>query len=167
MFSHAEYITGIGTGNSTAIAPADESIVVGQGLGIGKYGVTAKVTTGIEALSKNMDKVATIVKDELGIKADGIEKLQLDVFGFSRGAAAARHFVNVVLDGEKGEFSTTFSKACQEAKFPLVYGFDWNESNELKANCEITFAGLFDTVASVVNIFLKFPFGPRSQYTHG
>ncbi|EOI6422529.1 TPA: DUF2235 domain-containing protein [Vibrio cholerae] len=155
MFSHAEYITGIGTGNSTAIAPADESIVVGQGLGIGKYGVTAKVTTGIEALSKNMDKVATIVKDELGIKADGIEKLQLDVFGFSRGAAAARHFVNVVLDGEKGEFSTTFSKACQEAKFPLVYGFDWNESNELKANCEITFAGLFDTVASVVNIFSK------------
>lgn len=117
MFSHAEYITGIGTGNSTAIAPADESIVVGQGLGIGKYGVTAKVTTGIEALSKNMDKVATIVKDELGIKADGIEKLQLDVFGFSRGAAAARHFVNVVLDGEKVNFRLRFQKHVRKLNF--------------------------------------------------
>ncbi|ENM5748504.1 T6SS phospholipase effector Tle1-like catalytic domain-containing protein [Vibrio mimicus] len=153
--SYAEYITGIGTGNSTAIAPADESIVVGQGLGIGDYGVTAKVTTGIKALSNNMTRVVSIIKDELGIKADGIGKLQFDVFGFSRGAAAARHFVNVVLDDEQGEFSTTFSKACQDANFPLMYGFDWDEADELKANCEITFAGLFDTVASVVNLISK------------
>ncbi|MEF3022716.1 DUF2235 domain-containing protein [Vibrio mimicus] len=154
--NYAEYITGIGTGNSTAIAPADESIVVGQGLGIGDYGVTAKVTTGIQTLSKNMREVIGDFKEKnVEIKADGIEKLQFDVFGFSRGAAAARHFVNVVLDGEQGEFSTTFSKSCQDANFPLMYGFDWDEVDELKANCEITFAGLFDTVASVVNIFSK------------
>ncbi|EMK6837967.1 DUF2235 domain-containing protein [Vibrio cholerae] len=155
MFSHAEYITGIGTGNSTAIAPADESIVVGQGLGIGKYGVTAKVTTGIQALSQNIEQVISTFEKVLEMKVDGIEKLQFDVFGFSRGAAAARHFINMVLDGENGEFAKTFTLGCQKADLPLIYAFDWGEVDEIKANCEITFAGLFDTVASVVNIFSK------------
>ncbi|GIC16609.1 VgrG protein [Vibrio cholerae] len=155
MFSHAEYITGIGTGNSTAIAPADESIVVGQGLGIGKYGVTAKVTTGIQTLSQNIEQVTSTFEKVLEMKVDGIEKLQFDVFGFSRGAAAARHFINMVLDGENGEFAKTFTLGCQKADLPLIYAFDWGEVDEIKANCEITFAGLFDTVASVVNIFSK------------
>ncbi|RBM40327.1 phospholipase effector Tle1 domain-containing protein [Vibrio tarriae] len=155
MFSHAEYITGIGTGNSTAIAPADESIVVGQGLGIGKYGVTAKVTTGIQTLSQNIEQVTSTFETVLKMKVDGIEKLQFDVFGFSRGAAAARHFINMVLDGENGEFAKTFTLGCQKADLPLIYAFDWDEVDEIKANCEITFAGLFDTVASVVNIFSK------------
>ncbi|EII3003502.1 DUF2235 domain-containing protein [Vibrio cholerae] len=154
-FNYAEYVTGIGTGNSTAIAPADESIVVGQGLGIGKYGVTAKVTTGIQTLSQNIERVASTFVKKLEVVVDGIEKLQFDVFGFSRGAAAARHFINVVLDGENGEFAKTFTLGCQKANLPLIYDFDWDESDEMKANCEITFAGLFDTVASVVNIFSK------------
>ncbi|ENM5758034.1 DUF2235 domain-containing protein [Vibrio mimicus] len=159
-FNYAEYITGIGTGNSTAIAPADESIVVGQGLGIGDYGVTAKVTTGIQTLSQNMVKVASAFENELEIKVDGIEKLQFDVFGFSRGAAAARHFINVVLDGEKGEFAKAFTLGCQQADLPLTYDFDWDEVDKIKAKCEITFAGLFDTVASVVNITSRnSPFG--------
>ncbi|ENM5872990.1 DUF2235 domain-containing protein [Vibrio mimicus] len=152
--NYAEYITGIGTGNSTAIAPADESIVVGQGLGIGDYGVTAKVMTGIQTLSQNIERVASAFVKKLEV-VDGIEKLQFDVFGFSRGAAAARHFINVVLDGENGEFAKTFTLGCQKANLPLIYDFDWDESDEMKANCEITFAGLFDTVASVVNIFSK------------
>ncbi|MBJ6907600.1 DUF2235 domain-containing protein, partial [Vibrio cholerae] len=83
-FTYAEYVTGIGTGNSTAIAPADESIVVGQGLGIGKYGVTAKVTTGIQTLSQNIERVASTFVKKLEVVVDGIEKLQFDVFGFSR-----------------------------------------------------------------------------------
>ncbi|WP_119566735.1 T6SS phospholipase effector Tle1-like catalytic domain-containing protein [Vibrio cholerae] len=154
-FSYAEYITGIGTGNSTAIAPADESTVIGQGLGIGDYGVTAKVITGIQTLSQNIEHVTSTFEKVLEMKIDGIEKLQFDVFGFSRGAAAARHFINMVLDGENGEFAKTFTLGCQKADLPLIYAFDWDEVDEIKANCEITFAGLFDTVASVVNIFSK------------
>ncbi|CSC74721.1 VgrG [Vibrio cholerae] len=61
----------------------------------------------------------------------------------------------MVLDGENGEFAKTFTLGCQKANLPLIYDFDWDESDEMKANCEITFAGLFDTVASVVNIFSK------------
>lgn len=156
VFTHAEYVTGIGTGNSKNIEPADES-TFGQGLGIGQYGVTAKVTTGVKQLSDNMHMVVSQIFAQLGDDVDGINKIQFDVFGFSRGAAAARHFINVVLDGEQGEFAQAFSKACQKSGVPLAYGFDWDEADEAKANCEITFAGLFDTVASVVDL-LSFDF---------
>lgn len=156
VFTHAEYVTGIGTGNSKNIEPADES-TFGQGLGIGQYGVTEKVTTGVKQLSDNMHMVVSQIFAQLGDDVDGINKIQFDVFGFSRGAAAARHFINVVLDGEQGEFAQAFSKACQKSGFPLVSGFDWSEADEAKASCEITFAGLFDTVASVVDL-LSFDF---------
>ncbi|MDE1358994.1 DUF2235 domain-containing protein [Vibrio aestuarianus] len=156
VFTHAEYVTGIGTGNSKNIEPADES-TFGQGLGIGQYGVTAKVTTGVKQLSDNMHMIVSQIFAQLGDDVDGINKIQFDVFGFSRGAAAARHFINVVLDGEQGEFAQAFSKACQKSGVPLAYGFDWDEADEAKANCEITFAGLFDTVASVVDL-LSFDF---------
>lgn len=156
VFTHAEYVTGIGTGNSKNIEPADES-TFGQGLGIGQYGVTAKVTTGVKQLSDNMHMVVSQIFAQLGDDVDGINKIQFDVFGFSRGAAAARHFINVVLDGEQSEFAQTFSKACQKSGIPLAHGFDWDEADEAKASCEITFAGLFDTVASVVDL-LSFDF---------
>ncbi|EKO3990640.1 DUF2235 domain-containing protein [Vibrio fluvialis] len=160
-FSHPQYVTGIGTGNSTNISPADESRI-GQGLGTGKYGVTAKVSTGIDQLSKAMRVVASDVFEQVSPYIDGISKLQFDVFGFSRGAAAARHFVNVVLDGKHGEFVPVFSKACANAGLPLKFGFDWDEKDEGKASCEISFAGLFDTVASVVDL-LSFDFSTHTD----
>ncbi|ELI5737580.1 DUF2235 domain-containing protein [Vibrio fluvialis] len=160
-FSHAQYVTGIGTGNSTNISPADESLI-GQGLGTGKYGVTAKVSTGIDQLSKSMEDVASDIRSQAGPDIDGISKLQFDVFGFSRGAAAARHFVNVVLDGKHGEFAPAFSKACDKSGLALKFGFDWNEKDERKASCEISFAGLFDTVASVVDL-LSFDFSTHTD----
>ncbi len=52
MFSHAEYITGIGTGNSTAIASADESIVVGQGLGLANMVLQTKSQQGFKHFLK-------------------------------------------------------------------------------------------------------------------
>ncbi|ASG01286.1 MULTISPECIES: T6SS phospholipase effector Tle1-like catalytic domain-containing protein [Vibrio] len=156
-YSIAEYVTGIGTGNSTNIAPADESEIFGQGAGIGKYGVTAKVSTSIEQLSTSIINIKSVFAEADPNTVDGFNKLQFDVFGFSRGAAAARHFINVVLDGEQGEFAQAFSKACQKSGIPLAYGFDWSEADEAKASCEITFAGLFDTVASVVDL-LSFDF---------
>lgn len=147
-YLHSEYITGIGTGNSQAIEPADESLL-GQGTGIGKYGVTAKVTTGIEQLEESIADFSGDISDTY----DGINKLQFDVFGFSRGAAAARHFINVVLDGECGEFGQAFNKACKRNNLVLSTDFDWGESSVENSSCEITFAGLFDTVASVVHLF--------------
>ncbi|NAW92085.1 MULTISPECIES: phospholipase effector Tle1 domain-containing protein [unclassified Vibrio] len=157
IYTDAVYITGIGTGNDTNIAPADESEIFGQGAGIGQYGVTAKVISSIDQLTGNLDALKAKFASAQPNTVDGLDKLQFDVFGFSRGAAAARHFINVVLDGEQGEFAQAFSKACQKSGISLAYGFDWSEADEAKASCEITFAGLFDTVASVVDL-LSFDF---------
>ncbi|MGY3569963.1 T6SS phospholipase effector Tle1-like catalytic domain-containing protein [Vibrio paucivorans] len=143
LLTYAEYISGIGTGNTTDIAPAEESLW-GQGTGTGKYGVTDKVDTAIEQLLSRMRNIGST----MSMYADGFRKLQFDVFGFSRGAAAARHFINVVLSGKEGQFAVSFVEACKQNKIALTEDFDWEENS----CCEITFAGLFDTVASIVSL---------------
>ncbi|MBF4302265.1 DUF2235 domain-containing protein, partial [Vibrio anguillarum] len=95
---------------------------------IGKYGVTAKVSTSVDQLSTSIMELKSTFANAQSNIVDGFNKLQFDVFGFSRGAAAARHFINVVLDGEQSEFAQTFSKACQKSGIPLAYGFDWDEA---------------------------------------
>jgi len=146
VFNHAQYITGIGTGNSTDIAPADEDEIPGQSLGLGKYGVIAKVETGIEQVCKQLEEIILFIESNY-FSIDGFSKLEFDVFGFSRGAAAARHFVNVALDGQEGLFSTTFIEKCKLNKVALSKSFDWSNNN----NCEVAFVGVFDTVAAIMN----------------
>ncbi len=145
VFNHAQYITGIGTGNSTDIAPADEDEIPGQSLGLGKYGVIAKVETGIEQVCQQLRRIMLQIEDSVSI--DGFNKLEFDVFGFSRGAAAARHFVNVALDGQEGLFATKFIESCRRNKVALNKSFDWSSTN----HCEVAFVGVFDTVAAIMN----------------
>ena len=92
----------------------------GQALGLGEYGVEAKVETAIEHIVDSFNLIKQQLTD---IQADGVNKIELDVFGFSRGAAAARHFINVVLDGEQGEFVPKFVGACQQNELALQAGF--------------------------------------------
>lgn len=149
VFVHPEYITGIGTGNEQDnTKPADESVVPGQAFGTGDYGVIAKVETGISALCENLKQIRQS-RAYAAAMADGISKLELDVFGFSRGAAAARHFTNVIVDGEKGLFATKFTEACKSNSISLKSGFDWS-SNE---SIYIKFVGVFDTVAAIFDPF--------------
>ncbi|WP_045405415.1 phospholipase effector Tle1 domain-containing protein [Vibrio jasicida] len=146
-FIHKEYITGIGTSNSTAIAKAEESVLAGQALGLGDWGVVGKTTTAIENVCNSLPSILTSL-DSSGKPVDAITKIEFDVFGFSRGSAAARNFVNAVLDGEEGEFVQAFIPVCQREQIALSGGFDWSSND----NCQIKFAGLFDTVASIINI---------------
>ncbi|PNH98684.1 phospholipase effector Tle1 domain-containing protein [Vibrio diazotrophicus] len=148
VFSHAQYITGIGTGNSTAHEKAYESSI-GLGTGRGDYGIIGKVETGIEQVCEQLGDTLSLIETVSGTKIDGFRKLEFDVFGFSRGAAAARHFINTVLHGKQSLFAIEFSKACRELKAgnKLTGGFEWS-SNEC---CEVMFAGLFDTVAAVLD----------------
>lgn len=140
-----EYITGIGTGNDTDnTKPADESVYIGQATGLGEYGVEAKVDTGIKQLCSNLASLKR-KREYSELAVDGIGKIELDTFGFSRGAAAARHFANVVIDGETGSFAKEFVEACKTHKIGLKSGFDWSK-NEF---CHIKFIGLFDTVAAI------------------
>ncbi|UPQ89061.1 T6SS phospholipase effector Tle1-like catalytic domain-containing protein [Vibrio sinaloensis] len=150
-YAISEYITGIGTGNEVDIKPADES-VFGMGTGIGDYGVVQKVNNGVEKIIKNIAHLKRVFDTELPARVDGIGKLKFDVFGFSRGAAAARHFINVATEGSSGSFAKLFSEECQKKKLGLPASFDWDVEDEEESSCEIAFAGLFDTVASIVHL---------------
>jgi len=154
------YITGIGTGNDTDnTKPADEPVVsgvlMGQAFGGGPYGILKKVATAIELIGSQLktylDKADSIeIKNETDVSYDGIAKIEFDVFGFSRGSAAARHFINVILDGENGDFAKHTKAVCKDEKITLAPEFKWKEVEQNKLI--IKFAGLFDTVASVIDI---------------
>jgi propanediol utilization protein len=75
-----QYVEGIGTKKD------EEDDVLGSALGRSSWGILGRVEQGI----------ADVVKEQFSVipKTKKINKIVFDVFGFSRGAAAARHFCN-------------------------------------------------------------------------
>ena len=139
------YVEGIGTLDGKG------DFTSGFAFGTGKTGVRAKVKEGIKKIGK---KLKGQVKDK------EIEELTFNVYGFSRGATAARNFVHEVTK-EKGDekdednmqsvVSGLLIKPLK-TKFNAPYGW---LGEQLKANglkkvhaVKINFAGLFDTVSS-------------------
>lgn len=128
------YIEGMGTTNYGA---DDEK---GKGLGEGPTGIPGKVE---KACKEAAIKIKNLL-DRSG--AEKINILRIDVFGFSRGAAAARHFIyKITRKIYKGRHVRT-------RKLITSYG---TLGTELKANevkqpllLEIRFTGLYETVAS-------------------
>lgn len=80
------YIEGIGTVDGKTDNDTLGLPVRGAGLGVAERGIKAKVTKGCI-------KGAEAIKSRFGSKE--IDVLSVNVYGFSRGAAAARHFVQV------------------------------------------------------------------------
>lgn len=156
-YSHSEYITGIGTGNEIDIAPAKES-TFGQVFGTGEYGVIEKTETAIQQILNSLDLVIDNIQERASI--DGFSKFEFDVFGFSRGSAAARNFINAVLDNNEQQLKTKLIQKCQNRKWPLGVPneFSWEHNH----HCEITFAGLFDTVAAIGD-FTDLDFSPHND----
>lgn len=108
----AVYIDGIGTTRYQA------DNLAGGVLGQGKTGVTARARSAFREITKELIK-----NNEGKLPAE----CQLNVYGFSRGAAAARHFVHLV----------------NEKNAKQGYPKDWADMN-----VNISFVGLFDTVSS-------------------
>ncbi|MFJ1492205.1 T6SS phospholipase effector Tle1-like catalytic domain-containing protein [Capnocytophaga canis] len=79
------YIEGIGTEEE------QDDNTIGLALGQGDTGIRAKVRKGCKELVKKIDTEVKKIKKEK--KEIGFINLTLDVFGFSRGAAAARNFI--------------------------------------------------------------------------
>ncbi|MBC8649029.1 type IV secretion protein Rhs [Pseudomonas sp. MTM4] len=122
------YVTGIGTTTGEK-----DSQFPGQALGRGDTGVEAKVDEGFSLITQALDTFQqTNPSSVLGA-------LELDIFGFSRGAAAARHFANQVNKRVQGPLGALRRKG----KFVPGPGFDWHH------NVTINFIGLFDTVAAI------------------
>jgi len=108
--------------------------------GVGKTGVVARVEQSPEKIVKQL---RLLQKQNPNVI---IEKIEFDIFGFSRGAAAARHFANEVLKGEH----SILANALPPGSPALSGGFNWR----LYAEVTINFIGLFDTVAAIANPWL-------------
>lgn len=100
--------------------------IIGMATGLGETGVPAQV-------ERLFSEAALRISDIAG--RSRIESLTVDLFGFSRGAAAARHAVNEILRGRGGGMASSL----------LRFGLAW------PAEVKIRFVGLFDTVAGIVN----------------
>ncbi|WDY56472.1 phospholipase effector Tle1 domain-containing protein [Pseudomonas sp. PSKL.D1] len=104
------YVEGIGT------TEGERDSMFAQATGRGRTGVAARVGQALEQVSEVLASYPLVPGT----------RVEFDLFGFSRGAAAARHMANQLLKGQAG----------------LPRG----------VQCEkvINFIGLFDTVAAIV-----------------
>ena len=118
------YIDGIGTEEGAADKMRD------MAFGTGERGIVAKTDKAVAALAEALRGYA-IRQPELIIN-----ELQFDIFGFSRGAAAARHFANRVFNQD-----SNIAEAIKR-------GLEGVEYRGLAAG-KTRFLGLFDTVAAV------------------
>jgi len=144
--SLAVYLEGIGT------VSGGEDDRYGQVTGRWGTGVLARVQQSSELIIERLD---SFIKHNPDVKIKGIE---VDVFGFSRGAAAARHFAN---DLHKGA-NSLLARALPAASPMLVDGFAWQVQRDITLN----FIGLFDTVAGIVSP-LVFDFSPGNARVSG
>lgn len=117
------YIEGIGT----QAGQPDSALSMGTGLGAS--GVLGCVQTFPAAFAKQY------VLFQRNNPEIIVEAIEFDLFGFSRGAAAARHFANEVLKVSGGIAAMGLAKC-----------FSWQ-----RAKVKLNFIGLFDTVTAVAD----------------
>ena len=127
---YSVYIDGIGTE-----AGLSDSLM-GQGFGVSATGVVAKTDKAILLITEKLRYALTVVNAELSAYEVVIKKFQFDIFGFSRGAAAARHFANRIQDED-----AAIIRAIREG----VSGTAFAGAPAGKTR----FIGLFDTVAAI------------------
>lgn len=164
----AWYIEGIGTVDGKTDNDTLGLPIRGAGLGVDERGIKAKVTKGCL-------KGAEGIKNKFGNKHINI--LQVNVYGFSRGAAAARHFMSVattqlnptkMINGKLKIFPPEFFELSKKEKDENVEQYFLLDKknkdsplfrhgyfgacllkNNLKINTvQFNFVGLYDTVAS-------------------
>lgn len=137
------YVSGIGT------ADGKSDSVFGQALGsslIRQFeGVVTKTDEALDKISAELTRFIKLNRDKVAIA-----KVQFDVFGFSRGAAAARHFANRVVAQD-----TAIAAAIDS-------GLDM-AGHHGKAAGEVRFLGLFDTVAAIGSLLNFYGVNGRSN----
>lgn len=138
------YLEGIGTSSG------EEDSVYGQATGMGDTGVVARVMQSPQKIQESLDR---LLGNHPNLEIKGLE---FDILGFSRGAAAARHFANEILKSESGMLASLFN--AQAPGFSAE--FDW------ATNVQINFIGLFDTVAAVADP-LSWDFSPADHHNPG
>jgi len=128
------YLEGIGTSSG------QPDSLYGQGLGIGATGALARVE---QAPALVVEKLRRLRGNNPGLV---VRRLEFDLFGFSRGAAGARHCANELLKGTK----SGLAKALPPGSPLFAPGFRWRHGQDFLIN----FIGLFDTVPGISNPLL-------------
>lgn len=131
QFNLRIYVDGIGT---TAGQPDN---LLSQGLGSGKHGVLSKVDHALGQLIPRQLTAFVASAPDVQVKA-----VEFDVFGFSRGAAAARHFVNQVNLKGLGPVGQALLRS----------GVRYAPGFEFVGGVQVGFVGLFDTVTAIGSI---------------
>lgn len=148
---YAIYIEGVGTKDLK-----DDNSSRGISYADGETGILEKVKKGSEELVQRIKMLYDREKGNSEIKIRKIV-LTLDVFGFSRGAAAARHFLFQVSHNKHLEMKTqaarnnSLDNMVEAPESELIRAL--KKEKKLSAfvkniTINIRFAGLYDTVAS-------------------
>ena len=126
------YLDGIGTSDGEGDSPFSLAT------GVGAHGVLARV-------KQSPAKILTEIRRfELSNPNRKVESIEFDIFGFSRGAAAARHFANEVSKG--GQSPLAMVLPADSSLF--IETFAWRANIDVSIN----FIGIFDTAAAVASI---------------
>lgn len=126
----AVYIDGIGT---DAGKPDSK---LGQGFGISDTGIVAKTDKAVSMLADSIQDALDAVSKKQTDCTFIIKSLQFDIFGFSRGAAAARHLANRIQSEDLAIISV------------IRQGVTGTTSNGSPSS-KTRFIGIFDTVAAI------------------
>ena len=168
------YVAGVGTvdgawQNPTLIDEGKDEVALAQAFGVSPNNL-GKTSTFIDTAynlvaddtgafykwqnwAKQYFNIIQSLKDNQLFQ--GITHIEFDVFGFSRGAALARHFVNAIKDGLPDYNKSRDGEAFGEV-FPNLLAHQDDVSSQPKhgyypdetRTCSVRFVGLFDTVGS-------------------
>ncbi|WP_422417822.1 PAAR domain-containing protein [Pseudomonas sp. GZD-222] len=126
------YLEGIGTSSGLGDS------LYSQGTGQGSTGVVARVE---QAPALVMEQLRRFRATNPQVK---VRRIEVDLFGFSRGAAAARHCANDLLKGS----GSLLARSLAAGSPLLTSDFAWRHRSDFALN----FIGLFDTVAGIVSL---------------
>jgi hypothetical protein len=126
------YIEGIGT------RAGEKDSLLGAGTGRGETGVAGRVQQAFDRIRAEIQRFQQANPD------CEINRLIVDSFGFSRGAAAARHFANEVARSSQGPLGAALRS--NDKAFSRFF------TGQYQSDIAMGFIGLFDTVASVAGL---------------
>jgi hypothetical protein len=132
------YMEGIGTTKD------GDTALRGQAFGTGATGIEAKVEEAIESIPEQINKFNFNPGDNI--------ELYFELFGFSRGAAAARNFVYKILKNESTLKAQVRPRNLTSIKINYVGLFDTVSSHGIKHSNDVKNLNL-DAIKNANNVF--------------
>jgi len=137
------YVSGVGTEDGKGDSLI--GMALGSSLLESFQGVVTKTDRALDIISIQLNRFINSNKGQVAIA-----KVQFDLFGFSRGAASARHFANRVMHQD-----SAITDAINKGLISAI--------NHGKPAGEVRFIGLFDTVAAVGSLLNFYDLNSRSN----